>query len=282
MEIDFGPLSDAIDPNGHDLRSVDALLAAVLGTDPEENDYWDAIRALQWRGTREVFDRAVALGRSDCPHERSIGATVLGQNLVPHCHWADECLSRLLEMLSIDKDPHVLHEILCALSHLKRPEAIDPALSLLDHADADVRFGVVHALLTHEHNRAIAGLILLSRDPAAHVRDWATFGLGSMVDEVDTPELRQALVDRLDDQDIPTRTEAIIGLASRQDSRVLPVLQRILASNDVCCGDVEAAGLLGDPSLLRLLIDLQGWSNVSPSELAEAIAACSPRSALPS
>ena len=102
METELGPPSDP-GMTDYDPRSVDELLAAVLGADPDEDGYWDAIRALQWRGTREVFDQAVALGRSACPHERSIGATVLGQNLVPHSSWADECLSRLLEMLSIDK-----------------------------------------------------------------------------------------------------------------------------------------------------------------------------------
>ena len=276
MKTEFEPLSDAR-MNDNDPRSVDELLTAVLGADPDEESYWDAIRALQWRGTREVFDQAVALGRSACPHERSIGATLLGQNLIPHRHWVDECLRTLLEMLSIDQDPHVLYSVLCALSHLKRPEAIDPALGFLDHADPDVRYGVVHALLTHEDERAITGLIRLSRDPASDVRDWATFGLGTMVDEVDTPELRQALVDRLEDEDVPTRTEAIIGLARHQDPRVLPILQRVLVSDSVCCGDVEAAGLLGDPSLLPLLVNLRGWWAVSHSQLAEAIKACSPR-----
>ena len=277
MEINFKPPSGANLNDADDPRSVDELLAAVLADSSDDDSYWDTIWSLQQRGTREVFDQAVALGRSSCPHERSIGATLLGQNLIPDRRRVDECLSRLLAMLSLEKDPDVLYAILCALSHLKRPETIDPALGFLDHADADVRYGVVHALLTHEDPRAIAGLIRLSRDPSSDVRDWAIFGLGSMVDEVDTPELRQALMDRLDDEDGPTRTEAIIGLASRQAFGVLPVLQRILASSDVCCGDVEAAGLLGDPCLLPLLIDLREWWDVSPSQLAEAIEACSPR-----
>ena len=119
--------------------------------------------------------------------------------------------------------------ILVALSHLRDPEAIVPASRFRHHPDPDVRHGVVLALTGHEEEQALGVLIELTRDPDAHVRDWATFALGSQVD-VDTPELRDALVGRLSDEDDDTRAESMVGLARRGDRRVVTTLRRELES----------------------------------------------------
>src|SRR5262249_16743405 len=50
------------------------------------------------------------------------------------------------------------------------------------------------------------------------VRDWATFGLGQLI-ERDTPKLRAALLVRLEDPDEKTRIEAVRGLARRGGRR---------------------------------------------------------------
>ncbi|WP_208721367.1 hypothetical protein [Corallococcus aberystwythensis] len=46
--------------------------------------------------------------------------------------------------------------------------------------------------------------------------------------EVDTPELREALVDRLSEAHPKIRGEALLGLALRKDARVLEPLRRVL------------------------------------------------------
>ena len=78
LRMDFDPTNPATyrNPARTDPRSVDDLLAAALGLDSEDDAYWDAINALQWRGTPEVFDRAVALGGSFCRHERRTAAKI--------------------------------------------------------------------------------------------------------------------------------------------------------------------------------------------------------------
>ena len=53
-------------------------------------------------------------------------------------------------------------------------------------------------MLGHDSPAAVESLILLSADPDEDIRNWATFGLGSQAEGVDTPELREALVRRLD------------------------------------------------------------------------------------
>lgn len=95
-------------------------------------------------------------------------------------------------------------------------------------------------------------------------------------DEVDTPELRDALVDRLTESDMELRGEALVGLALRKDPRVLEPLRRELESSEVGVLAVEAAQALEDVSLLPLLLRLQDPPGEADSYfrgvLADAIA----------
>jgi HEAT repeat protein len=255
---------------------VGELISGLL-CGPDEDRYWGGVMALHWRGTREVMDRAVGLCRSSCAVERSLGADILGQLGVPVRTFPEPCLHALLGMLEDESDPHVLNSVLIALSHLSRPEAIVPASRFRCHEDPGVRYAAVHALTGHEDPRAIRSLIELTRDTDAHVRDWATFGLGAQLD-LDTPEIREALAGRLADGDEGARSEAILGLARRRDPRVVPILQDELASDWVAAFAVEAAALIGSPSLHALLVELREWWDVDQNLLEEAIRACSPSS----
>jgi HEAT repeat protein len=90
-----------------------------------------------------------------------------------------------------------------------------------------VRFGATFALVGLENPEAIEAMIRLLRDANEEVRDWATFGLGSIL-EVDEERIRQALRDRLGDGDGDVRAEAMVGLARRGDDRVIAGLARAL------------------------------------------------------
>jgi HEAT repeat protein len=251
-------------------------LISVILSGPDEDRAWDAVCALHWRGTNEVLDWAVRLCRSSCAVERRVGADILGQLGVPERTFPEACLRTLLGMLESETNPDVLRAILVALSHLRAPAAIGPASRFRRHDDPDVRHAVVWALTGHEDAQAIGFLIELTEDPEAHVRDWATFALGSQV-ETDTPTLRGALIERLDDEDDDTRCEALLGLARRGDRRVLMTLRKELESDSVGSLAIEAAALIGDPQLHKALIALQDWWDVDDELLGEAIRACSPR-----
>ena len=251
------------------------LISAIL-SGPDEDLAWDALGALHWRGTHEVLDWAVRLCQSFCAVERRVGADILGQLGVPDRTFPEPCLRTLLSMLEVEEDHAVLGSILIALSHLGRSEAVGPASQLRHHVDPDVRYGVAFALMGHEDRQALETLAELTRDPEAHVRDWATFALGSQA-EMDTPELREALVSRLADEDDDTRCEALIGLARRGDRRVLTALRRELGSGFVGSLAVEAAALIGDPELHPALSALRNWWDIDEGSLEEAIRACSPR-----
>jgi HEAT repeat protein len=261
---------------GDDARSVDELISVAL-VEPGEDVAWDAIFALRRRGSWEVFERASALCRSFCPVERTLGADILGQLGIPDRSFPKPCLSILLGMLRAERDNGVLNSILVALAHLGNPAVIGPASRYRHHADPDVRHGVVHAMMGHEDPHTFGVLIGLTSDPEAHNRDWACFALGTQV-EVDTPELRDALAERLADDDDDARCEAMVGLARRGDLRVVPHLLKALASESVWALEVESAALIADPRLHPELVALRGWWDVDEELLEEAILACSPRS----
>jgi HEAT repeat protein len=186
----------------------------------------------------------------------------------------DERCTACLLLIESEQDYGVLRSMLIALSHLHLSEVIEPALRFRDHVDPEVRHGVVAALTGHEDVRAIEALIELTRAPEAHVRDWATFALGTLI-EIDRPALREALVERLADDDDGTRWEALVGLARRGDRQVLAPLQTSLSSDSVCSMEVEAAALIGDPILLKELVALREWWDDDQELLDEAIRACS-------
>ena len=102
------------------------------------------------------------------------------------------------------------------------------------------------------------------------MRDWATFGLGSQIDP-DTPEIREALARRLNDQDRDTRLEALVSLAKRKDDRVLkPLLAELSSDQDVAELALTAAEALADPALCQALLGLTGSARAAASAAIQA------------
>ncbi len=143
-----------------------------------------------------------------------------------------------------------------------------------------MRQGVAFGLARIDDRRASDALIELSRDADREVRNWATFGLGS-ISTADYPSVRVALAERLNDEDAEISMEAVAGLAERKDARALTVLRVLLAGDfgEVTAGHLDACASLGDPSLLPGLLNLQEC--IAPNNdaywircLNEAIAAC--------
>lgn len=158
------------------------------------------------------------------------------------------------------------------------PCAIPQLLELRDPADEQVRHGVVHGLSYHDDEAAIAGLIELSRDEDTSVRNWATFGLGRLTD-ADTPEIRTALLGRLEDSDPEIRGEALVGLAARGDRRAMPALRSEFEGNLQGTWPLEAAAEFRDPTLRPLIESLCRRTDIETrsrfeADFEAALAAC--------
>ena len=202
---------------------IEQALAAAAGSEERRTP----VRDLQRRHDRETFDAAMALCRSEDPRRRVLGIDILSQlgylENDADRPFREPTIVWLLELAEIEDAIDVLSEIGTGLGHLKDARAIDLLVRMAGHESPAVRFGAVEGLLGHDDDRAVDALVTLSTDVAARVRDWATFGLGSLI-ERDTPQVREALMARLEDTDPDTRGEALVGLAARGDRRAIEPL----------------------------------------------------------
>jgi HEAT repeat protein len=254
-------------PNAEDdPRSISSLFDALLQSD--DAAAWEAVTALHWRGTKEVFDRAVALITSDDPIVRSRAVGVLGQLGVPERTFPDECFCAVLPLLKEEIEP-VLMEAIFALQHIDRVRASSYIISLANHENENIRYAVAFALGAVDTPEANATLLGLMSDSDAEVRNWATFGVGQQSD-ADTDKIRNELVARLTDEDSDVRYEAIIGLGRRRDMQAAGYLKTILHNDpdDIFAREATAKLLGMDESgeqttseLLGALQRLQRWSN---------------------
>ena len=152
-------------------------------------------------------------------------------------------------------------------------------LAYADHSDDQVRLAVAMALpcgVEHDEAEALVAAALgqLAGDRCSDVRDWAVFGLGSLL-SVDTPAVRRVLRDRLWDSDLDVRLEALVGLAERRDPGVLDLIRDELEADSVELLVVDAARALADPGLVPSLRKLEqaGWAE-HPDLLARALRTC--------
>jgi HEAT repeat protein len=163
------------------------------------------------------------------PAARGVAAYLLGQLGTPVRSFPAESAAALEGMAANEADPDVLAAVAHGFGHLGAEYGLDTLLRLATHGDARVREAVAISLAGSEAESGLAALIALSRDEASEVRDWATFALGSLAPQ-DTPELRDALAERMEDTDPGTRLEAVHGLAIRGDRRAVEPALELLAA----------------------------------------------------
>jgi HEAT repeat protein len=238
-----------------DLRntSVDELYALARSSEDEEA-YWACVSELHTRANDHTFRIADVLCDSLAVGERCLGADVLGQlgavegQTAAEGPFAAASGRVLLRLLEEDDEPAVLSSAAIGLGHLHDARAIDRLAALAPHASPDVRRAVVHGLMGHDDERAVHALVVLTGDEDPAVRDWATFSLGVQIDS-DTPELREALAARLEDDDANTRDEAIRGLARRGDPRAIEPALAADSSPEIEEAIEQLAAATSDPRL---------------------------------
>jgi len=268
------------------MRQLDARIDTALAAYDEECR-WDLIDGILTECPDDVLEVCVGLLRGDLDRGRTLGADVVGRlvGVEPGCRIA--AVESLLAALATEKTPSATASIVAALGHVGDPGTLGRVFPLADDPDPAVRLAVAFAVATIGPQplapEARTALIRLSRDADPEVRDWATFGLGTLTD-ADGPEVRAALLARAEDVSHEARAEALFGLAVRRDPRAVPHLIRALQSPLVGVLEVDAAAASADPRLLPALWALQQAGGTDQFRVRRAIDRCSGRDrpALPS
>ncbi|QQR42756.1 HEAT repeat domain-containing protein [Myxococcus xanthus] len=238
-------------------QSTEALIQMALEGDEDDERAWDAIGTLQRRGTREVLDAAIQLTGAPSAKARGRGADILGQLGGEERTFPAECCEALVDLLRREPEPAVLLSAGVALGHLRDARALSDLIKLAGHPSDEARYGAAHGLAVLHAPEAVEALIRLSADEDRDVRDWATFGLGTMMEDVDTPALRDALAARLGEEDTEIFGEALVGLADRKDPRTIEPVRTALRGERVTVYVLESAASLGDPSFYPLLLAIR-------------------------
>ncbi|MBJ2157314.1 HEAT repeat domain-containing protein [Variovorax sp. IB41] len=220
--------------------------------------HWRAIVELQMRGSPQTLELARSLSASASWRRRGLGLCIASQlrqhqrgDYFGSVEYAREETQTLL--LAGLHDPHdeVVRAAVSGLGHRPHPDALPELLRLSTHRNELLRWNVAVSLGHYPEPDAIEALLWLASDPDDDVRNWATFGLGSL-QEADTPEIRELLWKNLQDRDDEVRGEALVGLAKRSDPRAITYLAEHLDA-DCRVYELEAAEKLASPLLVDAL-----------------------------
>ena len=261
------------------MRPLDVRVEAALRTLDDECR-WELIDGILTECPDDVMEIAAGLLVDAAERCRTLAADVLGRLVVTDPEVRPAALTILVAALDRETEPASVASIVAALGHAGDPGVLGCVFPLAGHTSPAVRLAVAFTVATVSPQplgpEACEALIALSRDEDPEVRDWATFGLGTLSD-ADGPDVRAALLARAEDSYRDTRAEALFGLAVRRDPRAVPHLIRALESPSVGGLMVDAAAAAADPRLLPALWALQHAGRADAVRVRRAIDRCSGR-----
>ncbi|MEE1839926.1 HEAT repeat domain-containing protein [Streptomyces sp. NPDC086993] len=254
-----------------------ARVAQASEVDHDEHAYW----ALVWETAQEESGKTalrcgLGLLRSADVLERKVGCDVVGNVADAHESLRSEAATALMALAEVETAARVLSSLVCGLGRAQDPRAVPVLVRLSGHEDADLRRQVASEITFVNSGLPdgpdVQALIRLTQDQDPEVRNWAAFTLGFQLEQ-DTTAIRDALWKCTTDECGEVRAEGARGLARRHDPRAVPLIARLLDSDDGSqVFTLDAAAILGVPELLPAL----AAHEPDPPETDRAIAACDP------
>ncbi len=234
---------------------TDEKLFFRLINNKSDKTYWDNVRELRSRANENIFKSCIKLTKSSIPKERIIAIDILAQLGLTPRPFDKESKKVFFDFLKKEKNLKVLFSTLYAIGHNNdklTSQDVELICSFQKSKNEGIRESLVSALLSVDTRLAIETLINLTNDKAAHIRDWATFGIGTQIDR-DNKIIRGALWKRVDDKNQETKLEAILGLAKRKDNRVKEIIERELMNGEYGILLFEAIEELKDKDFIPFL-----------------------------
>jgi len=220
-----------------------------------QKTYWNNISELRRRPNQEVFEKAYLLAKSDIDKQKIIGLHVLQQLGFNPRYNKKQTIELHFDLLEKAQTNNILRSIFHGIGH-NNEELTDKQISkLLEFKNIkteSLKHALISALSGIENMNAIEALIHFSEDKSSSIRNWATFGIGSLI-ELDNTEIRNALWNRVRDHDFDTKSEAIVGLANRKDKRVKQIIMNELENESYGTLLLEAIVTINDQDFLPLL-----------------------------
>ena len=226
-----------------------------LVNNKSKKTYWDNITELRKRVNDDVYNLAYKLSHSESDKKKIIGIDVLAQLGFDTRYRQLETISLYFELLETKQSDNVLFSILFGISHNNEnltKKQISKLIGFKDSKNSDIRFSLVSALSGVEHSMAIETLIELSNDSFSSIRNWATFGLGTLC-ELDNDQIIEALWKRTKDKHQETKLEAIVGLANRNEIKVREPIIDELKNGEYGTLLFEAIETLNDKNFIPFL-----------------------------
>lgn len=234
---------------------TDEKLFSRLVNNKSKKTYWDNIIILRQRPNENIFNFAKSLLISKDANSRIVGIDVLAQLGNSPRPFYKETIKLFFDLLKIEIDPKVLKSLLFAIGHNNDNLSKNQIKKLSDLKSTEnilIKEGLVFSLLGVNDKNAIETLIKLSKDSTYFIRDWATFGLGTQIEE-DNEDIRNALFARVYDKHQETKLEAIAGLAIRKDERIKSLIIQELVNGEFSIVLLEAIEEIGDKEMLKTI-----------------------------
>ena len=230
-------------------------LISRLCSQKSDKSRWDNISVLRKRPSEELFIMCVELTKSKNPKTRTIGIDILAQMGNTPRPFLKQTLKLFFEILNLESDPEVLMSLLYGIGHnnhkLKKAQ-VEKLCTFSNNDNIWVKKGLVYSLLGIDNPKAIETLIKFSNDKISHIRNWATFGIGTLI-ERDNKNIKKALWDRINDKHQETKLEAIVGLAKRKDSQINDIIKLELQKGEYGTLIFKAINEIGDKQFLPIL-----------------------------
>lgn len=245
---------------GHDKNKIYSLKSLIgMALQKWDSDVcWNTINKIRSRATVETVQLVFKFFKSRNWRKRALAVNIIcqlmqkEQSTIYHPYAVEEAHKILYEALS-DSNLQVVTTAIHGLGHRPCVATLPIIVNYATNDCTDVRYAVACALGSYKEEESINALLHLATDRDEDVRDWATFSLGSLHDDLDTPAIREVLWYNTKDSCDRVIAEAISGLAVRKDFRVIELLQSRLTADDCMACELETAEYLAEPSLYPYL-----------------------------
>jgi HEAT repeat protein len=187
-----------------------------------QKTYWNNISELRKRATKDIYHQAFELAKSQSDKKIIIGIDVLAQLGFDPRIRQQKTINLYFDLLENNQNDKVLFALFFGISHNNEnltKKQVSKLIEFKDSKNNDVRYSLVSALSGIENQMALETLIELSEDKYSSIRNWATFGIGTLSEE-NNDRIINALWKRTKDKHQETKLEAIVGLANRNQVSV--------------------------------------------------------------